>query len=692
MSNFGETANFLWSVADLIRDSFKRGKYQDVILPYTVLRRLDLVLEPTKEAVLKAHTEYKHKIDNLDPLLRKTSGLAFYNTSRFNFRRLLDDAPNLAANLRVYLNSFSPNIREVFEKFDFDNTITKLVEAGLLFKVMERFTHVDLSPERVDNHAMGSIYEELLRRFNEALNENPGEHFTPREIIRLMVRLMVEPDRERLSGSGVTRTVYDPCCGSGGMLSITKEVICGTSKGFGTSDEPLTGINANAQIFLFGQEVNPETYAVSKADFYISDPTGTDADNITFGSVLSNDRFSGTKFDYLIANPPYGKDWKRDEDEVKAENQRGFAGRFGAGLPSISDGQMLFLEHMVNHFRLAEDGGSRMAIVMNGSPLFTGDASSGPSEIRRWILENDLLDVLIGLPEQIFYNTGIATYVWILSNRKPAERKGKVLLIDASGFWKPMRKSLGNKRRELGDEHIQQIVDLYQDYEADDHCKLFDTTDFGYRKITVERPLQLNFQVTPKRIERLKAERSFENLAKSRKKKPAEKEAEEEAGRRLQEEIVAMLEGHMPTTLFKERPSFEGALKKAAKGSGLTLSTSIKKVILKGLSEHDETAEVCRDSKGNPEADSDLRDYENVPLGEDIKAYFEREVTPHVPDAWINESVTDDRDGGIGKIGYEINFNRFFYVYEPPRPLGEIEGDIRTLEKEIIEMLQEVTA
>src|SRR5918999_727486 len=434
--NHSEIVSFLWGVADLIRDTFKRGKYQDVILPLTVLRRLDCVLAPTKEKVLKRQAELRGQgLEDLDAQLRRASGFAFYNTSRYDFEKLLADAPHLAPNLRNYITGFSPNMREVLERFDFDNTISKLDEAGLLFQVVERFRKVGLHPDRIDNPTMGTIFEELIRKFNEALNENPGEHFTPRDVVHLMVDLMLAGDEARIRHKGVVRTVYDPCCGSGGMLTITKEHITAGLRRNGGLLRPA--INKDAEIHLFGQEVNPETWAVSKSDLFMKDPTGRDADRIAYGSTLSNDRHAGRTFDYLIANPPYGKDWKRDEDAVRADHERGMAGRFGPGLPRISDGQLLFLLHLLAHAKATGEGGSRIAIIMNGSPLFTGDAGSGESEIRRYILEHDQLEALIAMPEQLFYNTGIATYVWVVTNRKAAARKGKVQLIDATSFWAP---------------------------------------------------------------------------------------------------------------------------------------------------------------------------------------------------------------------------------------------------------------
>ncbi len=674
MSNFREYANFIWGVADLIRDSFKRGKYQDVILPLTVLRRIDCVLEPTKEKVLGVNARLKGKLENRDPQLRKASGFTFYNTSRYDFVRLLADAPGLAANLNNYIDGFSENMREVLEKFNFRDTIRKLDEAGLLFLVVERFKGVDLHPDKVSNHEMGLIFEELIRRFNEALDENPGEHFTPREVIRLMVNLLLSGDREALSQNHIVRTVYDPCCGSGGMLTIAKERV--------------VEINPKADVFLFGQEVNPETWAVSKADLLMTSADGRDAEHIKFGSTLSKDQLSDRTFDYLLTNPPYGKDWKMDQAAVEGEHERGYAGRFGAGLPRISDGQMLFLQHMLGRMKDPKDGGSRVAIVMNGSPLFTGDAGSGESEIRRWILENDWLEAIVALPEQLFYNTGIGTYVWVLTNRKAKKRKGKVQLINAAGFWVPMRRSLGDKRREISADQIADITRLFESFVEDEHSKIYDRRFFGYRKIAVERPLRLNFQASPDRIDKLKEEKAFQAFAESRKRGPKARQENEE-GKREQESILRILAA-LRQKLFKKRDGFISALDAAARAAGLKLPAPLRKAILSALSERDETAEVCLDEVGNPEPDSDLRDHENVPLGESVEPFFDREVLPHVPDAWINIAVRDHKDGQVGKIGYEINFNRYFYRCQPPRPLEKIEADIKTIEKDIVAMLRDV--
>ena len=685
--NHSEIVSFLWGIADLIRDTFKRGKYQDVILPLTVLRRLDCVLAPTKAKVMETQAKFKGKLDDLGGQLRKASGFAFYNTSRYDFEKLLADAPHLAANLRNYIAGFSPNMREVLERFDFDNTISKLDEAGLLFQVLERFKNVDLHPDKIDNPTMGTIFEELIRRFNEALNENPGEHFTPRDVVHLMVDLMLAGDENRIRRKGAVFTVYDPCCGSGGMLLITKEHVTIGVRRNGEILRPP--VNPGAEIHLFGQEVNPETWAVSKSDLFIKEPTGRDADNIAFGTTLSNDRHAGRHFDYLIANPPYGKDWKRDEESVRAEHERGVAGRFAPGLPRISDGQLLFLLHMLAHAKDPKEDGSRIAIIMNGSPLFTGDAGSGESEIRRFILEHDLLEALIALPEQLFYNTGIATYVWLLTNRKAPARRGKVQLIDATSFWTPMRKSLGDKRREIPLDRAQEILKILAEFKEGEFSKIFPTTHFGFRKITVERPLRLNFQATLERTARVDDEKGFQALAQSKKKGAAG--AKEQAEGRAQQDAIRKLLTKLPETIFKERNEFQEALKAAAKKAGLTLSASVQKAILSALSERDETGAICRDKDGNPEPDPELRDTESVPLSESVQAFFEREVKPHVPDAWIDTSRRDEKDGQVGIVGYEINFNRYFYRYTPPRPLEEIEADIRAVEQDIVRMLAGVT-
>ena len=699
--NHSQIVSFIWGVADLIRDTFKRGKYQDVILPLTVLRRLDCVLAPTKSKVLEVQASYKDKIENLEPQLQRASGFAFYNTSRYDFERLLGDAPHIAANLRNYIAGFSPNMREVLERFDFDNTISKLDEAGLLFQVVQRFADpkVDLHPDSVDNPTMGTIFEELIRKFNEALNENPGEHFTPRDVVHLMVDLLMAGDEQALRTKGIVRSVYDPCCGSGGMLTIAKEHITVGERRDG--EDFADPVNVDADIHLFGQEVNPETFAVCKSDLFMKSEDGRDAESILFGSTLSNDRHADTGFDYMIANPPYGKDWKRDQDAVRHEHDRGAAGRFAPGLPRISDGQLLFLLHMLAHAKEPDQGGSRVAIIMNGSPLFTGDAGSGESEIRRWILENDLLETLIALPEQLFYNTGIATYVWVLTNRKRPERRGKVQLINATSFWVLLRKSLGAKRREIPYERKEDILRLLAEFgdgttrRVDEDgeerkavvSRVYPTTHFGFRKITVERPLRLDFQASPERIARLEDQRAFIKLAASRRRGEA-KEREEAAGREQQAAIRAMVRG-LPYRLFLDRAQFDAELSRTADAAKLKLAAPVRKAILSALSERNGEAAICRDQAGAPQPDPALRDTENVPLHEDVEAFFEREVKPHVPDAWIDTSRRDPQDGEVGLVGYEINFNRYFYEYRPPRPLEEIEADIQQVEQEIVTMLRE---
>ena len=503
-----------------------------------------------------------------------------------------------------------------------------------------------------------------------------------------MVNLIFSQDREQLSKEYINRTVYDPCCGSGGMLTIAKERIL--------------ELNSKAKVFLFGQEVNPETFAVCKSDLYMKSVDGKDVENIKFGSTLSNDQHGGNTFDYLLANPPYGKEWKRDKEAVEAEAAK-TGSRFSAGTPRISDGQLLFLQHMLSRMNKPEQGGSRVAIVMNGSPLFTGDAGSGESEIRRWILENDWLEAIVALPEQLFYNSGIATYIWVLTNHKATQRKGKVQLINALDYYVGMRKSLGSKRREIKAEHIGKLTQIFKDFTSSEVSKIFDSTDFGYRKVTIERPLRLNFQVSPGRLEQLKEQTAFIGLAVSKKKNAQVKCIEDTLGEEQQRLILAML-NTLPDTLYKDREEFEKVLKKAISREGfaykkvkLTIASNVYKAILSALSTRDETAQVCLDKQGKPEADTELRDTENVPLKEDINDYFTREVLRHVPDfsdrrsvAWINDTVRDAKDGEVGKVGYEINLNRYFYKYQPPRALEAIEADIKAIEAEILEMLQEV--
>jgi type I restriction enzyme M protein len=676
--NHAQITNFIWNIANLIRDHYKRSKYPDVILPFTVLRRLDCVLAPNKDRVLEAHGRLKDALgpEALDAQLQRAAGFVFYNTSNYDFQRLLHDQDAIYANTLNYLNGFSENMREVIANFKLRNTIETLHEAGLLYQVVQAFAEVELHPDVVSNTQMGSIFEELIRRFNEASNENPGEHFTPRDVVRLMVDLLLAGDEAFFGVPHRVIKVYDPCCGTGGMLTIAQRRI--------------EALNAEARVHLYGQEVNPETYAICKSDLYMKSADGREAQGIAQGSTLSNDKHAGERFHYLITNPPYGKDWRTDKKAVEAEAELAAAGRFPAGTPRISDGQLLFLQHMLAHRFDPDEDHSRVAIIMNGSPLFTGDAGSGESEIRRWVLEHDWLEAVIALPEQLFYNTGIATYVWILTNRKPPDREGEVLLIDASDLWEPRRKSLGDKRRDVSDGQRAQIVELYRSAAEGERVRRFCTTDFGYRKIRVERPQRWNFRATPERIERLWEERAFTNLARSRKRKPEAKAAEIAAGEEKQRAIVATLEA-MAERTYTDCRAFDAAVQAALEGAGLALKSSVRRSIRRALGERDEAAEICRDSKGRPRADRELRDYERVPLEREVADYFATEVAPHVPDAWVDEDYTDERDGGVGRVGYEINFNRYFYEYEPPRPLEEIEADIRASQARIIELLEEVT-
>jgi len=676
--NFREIAKFIMSTADLLRDYYKRSKYADVILPFTVLRRLDCVLAPSKNAVLKKFEDFKVRLDDLSGILKKAAGYSFYNTSKYDFEKLLDDPNNIKLNLIDYINGFSPNVREIIDKFKLREQINYLDEKDLLYKVVQKFADrekTDLHPDSLTNHEMGYVFEELIRQFNEQSNENPGEHFTPREIIRLMVNVLMSKDKDELSKKGKIVTVYDPACGTGGMLTIAKEHI-------------VTHINPDATIELFGQEVNDETFAVCKSDMLIK---GENAENIKYGSSFSKDGLKAQTFDYILSNPPYGKEWKQDGDLIRDEHERGSAGRFGAGLPRISDGQLLFLQHMISKMHPVDGKEmTRITIVFNGSPLFTGDAGSGESEIRRWVIENDWLEAIIALPNQLFYNTGILTYIWILTTKKEDKRKGKIALINATDMYVKMRKSLGDKRNEISESQILEITELYLENVKNGRVQIFDREEFGYRKITVERPLRLNFKTSGERIARLVEQKAFADLAVSKRKKDLKaKLKEEEEGKEFQEQIKRVLRD-MDNVLYKDYSEFIMVLENVFKNAKIELTASLKKALINALGERDETAEIVRNKDGEPESDTELRDYENVPLGQDIYQYFEKEVKPYVSDAWINEKVRDHKDGKTGKIGYEINFNKYFYKYEPLRNLEEITADIMALKGEIEELLERV--
>jgi type I restriction enzyme M protein len=687
-----EMANFIWSICNLLRGPYKRNEYRRVILPLTVLRRFDCILAPTKAKVLEEFKVLKGKSENVvQSKLREITGVPFYNLSKLDFSRLLDDSNQLAPNLNGYINGFSPNVRQIIERFEFGDEVRKMSEKNLLFNVIKKFAspEIDLSPAKVDNVQMGYVFEELIRIGAEQSNEEAGEHFTPREVIKLMVNLLLSPE-EDLRKSHVVKTVYDPACGTGGMLSV--------------SEQYIREFNCDAQPLLYGQDLNDEAWAICRSDMLIK---GEEADNIKPGDTFEKDGFPKEKFDYMLANPPFGVEWKQQAKVIVSEHEKlGYDGRFGAGLPRINDGSLLFLQHMISKMRQPNEGGSRIGIVFNGSPLFTGDAESGESNIRRWIIENDWLEAVVALPDQLFYNTGISTYVWILTNRKEKKRKGKIQLIDARAFYVKMRKSLGNKRNQIGDgedgrpNQISDITTIYGNFKHDEMrtiavdgtqnavvvSKIFDNADFGYNKITVERPLRLNFQASDERLALLEEQTAFKNLAASDKKNEAVRQQEIEAGKVRQGEIrtlIGRLKKETHGILIKNRSQFQEKFKIVEYKLEMTLSTPEVKLILEALSERDETADICTDKSGNPEPDSDLRDTENVPLKENIKEYFKREVLPHVPDAWIDESKT--------KVGYDIPLNRHFYRYEPPRDLEAIEADIKGLETEIVSLLGLVT-
>lgn len=653
-------AAFIWSVADLLRGDYKQSEYGKVILPLVVLRRLDCVLEPTKDAVLAAHAQHSQHLteeEHLARFLTRASEHAFYNTSKFTIPRLLADAPNLAKNLDAYVRAFSPEARDTFEKFDFDVQIGRLDRADLLYQVLSKFAEIDLHPEAVSNEEMGYLYEELIRRFSELSNETAGEHFTPREVIRLMVDLLFAPDDHMLAGAGAIKTLLDPACGTGGMLSM--------------AEEHLRDLNPHAKLAVFGQELNPETYAICRSDMMIK---GQEASNIAFGNSFSDDGHRGRTFDYLLANPPFGVEWKKVAEPVQDEAKAlGFAGRFGAGLPRINDGSFLFLQHMISKMKPVKQGGSRLAIVFNGSPLFTGAAGSGESEIRRWIIENDWLEAIVALPDQLFYNTGISTYFWIVTNRKRPERRGKVQLIDARELFTKMRKSLGEKRKEISQDQRDEIVRLYGDFAEGERVKILPNESFGFMRITVERPLRVRHEITDDTLAAIVGAKQLAKLA-------------DDARDALIADLRAATVGNVDAVLKQH-----------------DLTAAQRKAVWQALAVRDAQAEAVTDRKGNIEPDPDLRDAENVPLPADpvafeadpvdrlgspvyraaVDTYMADEVLPFVPDAWVDHSKT--------KIGYEIPLTRHFYRYVPPRPVEEIDAEIAALEAEIQALFAEAS-
>lgn len=767
-NNFSQVAAFIWTVADLLRGDFKQSQYGRVILPFTLLRRLECVLESSKANVITAHEkvklmplpeEAKEKM-----LLKATGGLSFFNTSELNLASL--GQKDIRANLSSYIQSFSKDAREIFEHFKFDEFIGLLDDANLLYKVVQKFGATDLSYKAVSNHEMGLVFEELIRRFAEGSNETAGEHFTPRDIVRLTTGLVFGEDDDLLNQDGIIRTVYDPTAGTGGFLSSGAEYV--------------REHNPDAVIRVFGQELNPESYAICKADMLIK---GQDVQNIKLGNTLSNDQLSYEKFDYMLSNPPFGVDWKKIEDDIKTEHeQKGFDGRFGAGLPRVSDGSLLFLMHLISKMRDKDDNGqgSRIGIILNGSPLFTGSAGSGESEIRRYILEADLLEAIVALPTDMFYNTGIATYVWLLSNKKEAKRKGKVQLIDGSQLYGKMRKSLGSKRNEMSEDDIKMITQSFGDFEVMDAreldkpaevksnrgrqsaspktesaktfaSKIFNSYEFGYRRVTIERPLRLSAQLSNERIESLRfAPKPFNAVMQTLYSQYAETwtadsygdlaEYEAEIRALIKAEFSELKEKDIKTVLepklwleqralltkakslqakigtaqFDDFNAFDDVLKTALKDASVKLETKEKKQFLDAITWKNAEAEPVINkivkTKANPLygqfeyggkvveflQDGDLRDAENIALDPSqtttdlIESYFKREVQPHVADAWINADKRDTQDGEIGIVGYEIPFNRHFYVYEPPRDLSEIDADLDAVSREIMALLQEV--
>ena len=714
-----ELKSRIWEIANRLRGPYRPPQYRLVMLPMLVLRRLDCVLEPTKDAVLKQHVQLEARQlpeAAIERLLGKaadpTRTHPLYNTSPYTFARLLGDAENIAPNLVSYINGFSRVARSIFERFNFADQIEKLDASNRLFTIVKAMAEVDLHPDRIDNLQMGYLFEHLVMRFNEQANEEAGDHFTPREVIRLMAHLIYTGEQD-VYRPGIYRTIYDPACGTGGMLSESEKLILDS--------------NQQAKLALFGQEYNDESWAICCSDMLIKDEN---TDNIFLGDTLGDgktgDGFEDEHFHYLMANPPFGVEWKDQKEMVEREHRTmGLSGRFGAGLPAINDGSLLFLQHMISKMHPYEEGsadwlGSKIAIVFNGSPLFSGDAGSGPSNIRRWIIENDWLDAIVALPDQLFYNTGIFTYVWLVTNRKLPERRGKVQLIDGTRFFRKMKKSLNNKRNEIAEEQIRHLTRIYGNYEDGESTevaingeaetrvvsRIFENREFGFLKVTVERPLRMNFEATLERIAKLDEQTAFANLATSKKRKDAAAaEREIVEGRKRQEAIRALLATLECNGRYMERQAFEADTMKAAKSAGLKIPAPIKKAIFAALGERDPDAGICRDGKGRPEPDSELRDTENIPLPpgtalplpiefgpdkpndrlveafrDDIDAYMAHEVLPHVPDAWVDYDKT--------KVGYEIPINRHFYVYKPPRPIDQIEADISKLEGKIAGLLK----
>jgi len=660
VDNFNEKADFIWSIADLLRGDYKQSEYQKVILPLTVLRRLDCVTKPNKENVLQRYEQLQESgIENVAPSLKKASGGKVYNTSEFTFESLCSDPDQIASNLQYYINSYDEETREIFDKFDFDHQIQRLDEADILYQIMEEFKEIDLHPDEVPNEEMGYIYEELIRKFNELSNETAGEHFTPREVIELMVNLIFDEDDEVLTEKGAARTVYDPACGTGGMLTV--------------AEDHVRSFNEDARLHVFGQELNPESYAVCNSDMLIKDK---EPQNIAYGNSFTSDGFPNRKFDYMLSNPPFGVSWKKVKEEIEREHEeQGFAGRFGAGTPRVSDGAFLFLQHMISKMKPIEDGGSRIAIVFNGSPLFTGGPNSGESAIRRWIIENDWLEAIIGLPENLFYNTGIHTYIWVLSNDKPEHRKDNVQLIDARELYAEMDETLGEKRHKITDEHIDEITQIFGDLESNGRSKVLDNSEFGYRRIVVDRPLRMSFQATDERIDALHDERAFTNR-----------------DQEVQEAVKDALRTLDSDKQWMDRDEFIDDVELAFDTHRVDVRKSVYNAIERALGNRNPNAEIVTNSRGEPEHDTNLRDRERIPLDEDSHEYFEREIEPYLENAWLNESSKyyDDKDGRLGSVGYEINFSKHFYTYNPPRSYKEIDDEIELVKSKLGSLIEEI--
>lgn len=662
--NFNHVA-FLWSIAESLRGTYKEEDYRKVMIPMIVLRRFDCLLEKYNREEIKEVCELYEVIENhqerekiiLDDLKENHKiDIPFYNTSNFTWKKLLDDSENIESNLKEYINGFSENVRGIIGKFKFKDEIEFLSKKDKLYAIVQKIGEVDLHIDAVSNNKMGYIYEEILRRFTE--NSAAGEQYTPREVIRLCMEMLFEGKEHFLSEKGKIISIADFCCGTGGMLSIGEEYI--------------EKINPNAIVNVYGQEILDESFAICQADMLMK---GQNPDNIRLGNTLTEDKFKNEKMRFLISNPPFGVTWKDEEKKVKEEASKGFEGRFGAGTPRVSDGSLLFLQNMISKMYDDEEG-SRIAIIFNGSPLFTGDAGSGESNIRKYIIENDLLEGIIALPTDMFYNTGIATYIWVITNRKDEKRKGKIQLVNATEYYSLMRKSLGNKRKEILPEQIKEIKEIYSKFEESENCKIFDNEDFGYRKVTIERPLKLKFEVNEENIENVKDVTAFKNLAVSKKKDAVIKEAEEKEGLEKQKKVIETLESFVYGEIYLSRDKFVKELKKRLKEKDATVSAAAIKGIVGAIGVNSDEAEVCRDSKGNIESDSSLRDTETIPLKEDVWKYFDREVKPHVSDAYIDESSLDN-------IGYEIPFTRHFYKYEELRPFSEIMKEVEELEIEI---------